>query len=118
MFNFLDAYWMRELIYIESILPKKIWLKSMVIEEEIIDHYIRDSAYRQEEDDDSSINASYDIEPRKLLDILQMLCIQAKQVLEYEFRLEIKLKQLLRIKKESFFFICLTRINNQFFLMY
>jgi hypothetical protein len=105
--NFLiDAYWIRELLYIESTLPSKTWFKSNIIEHESIDHYIQDSIENktnQQEQDEVLIDQSNGIELTKLLDILDMLCRQSKQVLEYEINLEIMLKQLLTIKKNSNF---------------
>ncbi len=105
---FIDAYWIRELIYIESTLPNKTWLKSNTTEREVVDHYLKDSIQnktdKQEEDDDEKedeflMNYPYGIELRKLLDILHKLCTQTKQVLDHEIDLERMLKQLLTIRK-------------------
>ena len=52
-----------------------------------------------EDKDETSINQPYRNELEKLLDILDMLCTQAKQVLEYEIDLEKMIKRLLEIKK-------------------
>ncbi|CAF2821950.1 unnamed protein product [Rotaria sp. Silwood2] len=99
-----NTYWIRELIYIESTLPSETWLKNNIIEYEIIESYLDDSIKnntdRQDENEnDSSINQSYESELRKLYDILHMLCTQAKQILNYEINLEQMLKQLLEIRK-------------------
>ena len=45
------------------------------------------------------MNESYGVQPRKLSDILEMLRIQAKQVLEHEINLEEMLKKLLAARK-------------------
>ena len=102
----LDAYWIRELIYIETTLPSTAWLKSNVVEDEIVtksltnDFLPKQTESEDEDDDDESvINHPYAVELRKLLDILQTLCIQAKQVLEQELDLEKTLKQLLNRKR-------------------
>lgn len=102
----LDAYWIRELIYIETTLPSTAWLKSNVVEDEIVtksltnDFLPKQTKSEDEDDDDESvINHPYAVELRKLLDILQTLCIQAKQVLEQELDLEKTLKQLLNRKR-------------------
>jgi hypothetical protein len=54
----------RDLIYIELSLPSNTWLKSNIIEHEIIDYYLRDSI---QEEDESLINQPYEIELIKLL---------------------------------------------------
>ncbi|CAF1027311.1 unnamed protein product [Adineta ricciae] len=100
-----NAYWIRELIYIETTLPSTAWLKSNVVEDETVskslmnDFVPKQTESEEEEDDDddeSVINHPYAVELRKLLDILQTLCVQAKQVLEQEIDLEKTLKQLLK----------------------
>jgi hypothetical protein len=99
----LDAYRIRELIYIESTLPSISWLKSNIIENEIINSDPKDSILikttEQEEDSHESIsNHQRFSELSKLLDILHMLCSQAKQVLEKEISHEMILKQLLKAR--------------------
>ena len=47
-------------------------------------------------DHESMINHPYAVELRKLFDILQTLCVQAKQVVEQEIDLGKTLKQLLK----------------------
>ncbi|CAF3672911.1 unnamed protein product [Rotaria sordida] len=97
-----NAYWIRELIYIESTLPSKTWLKFNTIEYESIDHYLDDIIKNnkdQQDENESLINQSYGSEFRKLYDILDMLCTQAKQILDYEINLEQMLEPLLAIRK-------------------
>jgi len=89
----------------------KTWFKFKILEHESIDHYVREliqNKQQQEEEDKSLINQSYGIESRKLLDILDMLCTQTKQILDYEINLEIMLRQLLTIRKIQ------TSISNRF----
>ncbi|CAF3407987.1 unnamed protein product [Rotaria sp. Silwood1] len=97
-----NAYWIRELIYIESTLPSKTWLKHNIVEYESTEHHleasIHNSADKQDENE-ALVNQSYKSELRKLYDILDMLCTQAKQILDYEINLEQMLKQLLAVKK-------------------
>lgn len=100
----LDAYWIRELIYIESTLPSKTWLKHNIIDYETVDNYFNDSiegkTEKQDENDNKLlIDQSSGTELCKLLEVLQMLCTQAKQILDYEINLEQTLKQLLAIRK-------------------
>ncbi|CAF1205520.1 unnamed protein product [Rotaria sordida] len=98
-----NAYQIRELIYIESTLPSIKWLKSNIIENEIIDNYSKDSISKnQNEDDDHNeylLSHQRIVELGKLLDILNMLITQAKQVLDKEINLEKILKQLLTVRK-------------------
>ncbi|CAF1088242.1 unnamed protein product [Adineta steineri] len=99
-----NAYWIRDLIYIESTLPSKTWLKSNIIEQEIVDHYPKESIQNKidehkDDEDELLINHPYAVELRKLLDILHMLCTQANQFLEYEINLEKTLKRLLTTKE-------------------
>ncbi len=54
---------------------------------------------QKENKDEASINQPYRNELEKLLDILDMLCTQAKQVLEYEIDLEKMIKRLSEIRK-------------------
>ena len=49
-----------------------------------------------DDDHESVINHPYAVELRKLFDILQTLCVQAKQVVEQEIDLGKTLKQLLK----------------------
>lgn len=49
--------------------------------------------------DAAPVQSQNKIELRKLLDILNMLCTQAKQTLEKEINLERTLKQLLTVQK-------------------
>lgn len=98
----LDAYWIRELIFIESILPNERWFKSNIIERETIESAPRDpvnpsatASEDTEHDEESSVQQPYATELKISLDILDMLCNQAKQALEYETNLEGTLKQLL-----------------------
>lgn len=80
-------------------------LKSFLIDEQTIKVEDKDEQIEKEFDDnetDSSIisaQRSTNVESRKLLDILNMLCTQAKQTLEREINLERVLKQLLKIDK-------------------
>jgi hypothetical protein len=63
---------------------------------------IQDKIAKQEEDeneDESLINQPHKNELGKLLEVLDMLCIQAKQGLDYETDLERLIKQLLLIRK-------------------
>jgi hypothetical protein len=95
------------LIYIESTLPFTSWLKSYIIENETIDDrkdsiLIKTNEQNENDDEDyneSLINRQRYSELGKLLEILNMLTTQAKQVLEKEIYLEIILKQLLTIRK-------------------
>ncbi|CAF0926376.1 unnamed protein product [Rotaria sp. Silwood1] len=101
-----NAYQIRELIYIESTLPSIKWLKSNIVENEIIDNDSKDSIskkYNEKKNDSDhkeySLSHQRIIELGKLLDILNMLSTQAKQVLEKEINLETILKQLLTVRK-------------------
>jgi hypothetical protein len=97
------------LIYIESTLPGLSWLKSNIIDKEIIDDYAKDSILiktnekdKNDDDDDynqSLLNRQRYSELSKLLDILNMLSTQAKQVLEKEIYLERILNKLLATRK-------------------
>ena len=98
----LDAYWIRELIFIETILPNEKWFKSNILERETIEHKLEDAAKPStaatedtENDEEPSVQQPYATELKKLRDILDMLCTQAKQALEYEIDLEGTLKHLL-----------------------
>ena len=98
----LDAYWIRELIFIETILPNERWFKSNIIERETMHRDLQDPVNPSataiedtENGEESSVQQPYATELKKSLDILDMLCIQAKQALEYETNLEGTLKQLL-----------------------
>lgn len=86
----------------------KTWFNFKILEHEPIDHYVREPIQNKQEEDKSLINQSYGIESRKLLDILDMLCTQTKQILDYEINLEIMLRQLLTIRKTQ------TSISNRF----
>ncbi len=97
------------MIYIESTLPGLSWLKSNIIDKEIIDDYAKDSILiktnekdKNDDDDDynqSLLNRQRYSELSKLLDILNMLSTQAKQVLEKEIYLERILNKLLATRK-------------------
>lgn len=96
------------MIYIESTLPGLSWLKSNIIDKEIIDDYAKDSILiktneKDKNDDDdynqSLLNRQRYSELSKLLDILNMLSTQAKQVLEKEIYLERILNKLLATRK-------------------
>lgn len=96
------------MIYIESTLPGLSWLKSNIIDKEIIDDYAKDSILiktneKDKNDDDdynqSLLNRQRYSELGKLLDILNMLSTQAKQVLEKEIYLERILNKLLATRK-------------------
>jgi hypothetical protein len=96
----LDAYWIRELIFIETILPFEKWLRSNVIECETIEDYARESVRApidntNDIDDQIIVQHPYAIELRQLVDILEMLCIQVQQVQQCEIQLEHLLRQLL-----------------------
>ena len=61
---------------------------------------IQNQAVEQDSDKDGTLmNESYEIELRKLSDILDMLCIQAKKALEHEINLEEILETLLAVRK-------------------
>ncbi|CAF3422100.1 unnamed protein product [Rotaria sp. Silwood1] len=97
-----NAYWIRELIYIESTLPSKTWLKHNIVEYESTEHHIEASIHNsadKQDENEALVNQLYKSELRKLYDILDMLCTQAKQILDYEINLEQMLKQLLAVKK-------------------
>ena len=106
--NFLDAYRIRELIYIESTLPSISWLRKNVVDNETINVY-KDSILTKEneqdkEENEDNYNESLSNRQRiseleKLSDIVNKLSSQAKQVLEQENHLEIILKQLLSARK-------------------
>jgi len=102
----IDAYLIRELIYIESTLPSTAWLKFNIIENEFLDYYEKDSILTKKdqqdesEDEDESLSKRQRLgELEKLLAIISMLCTQAKEVLEKENDFEIILKQLLAARK-------------------
>ena len=115
MWNYLvllDAYRIRELIYIEATLPSLAWLKSNIKKDEVVDDDPKDSILKknneqnEKEDDDEDYNEPLSNRLRvselgKLLDILNMLCTQAKQSLGKEIHLEAILKQLLAVRKTS-----------------
>lgn len=95
---------MRELIYIESTLPSKTWLKFNLIEEESTISYLQNTTENKidaQEEKETLIQQSYEMELQKLVDVLDMLCTQAKQILEQQNQLEEKFKQLLTIKKRQ-----------------
>ncbi|CAF0870230.1 unnamed protein product [Adineta steineri] len=97
------AYRIRELIYIESILPNK-WLKSKIIETEYFNNYDKDLTTKNNDEIDEDYNESQSkrqpiAELGRLLDILDILCKRAKQVLEKEINLEKILTQLLAARK-------------------
>ncbi|CAF3396980.1 unnamed protein product [Rotaria socialis] len=99
-----NAYWIRELIYIESTLPSKTWLKHNIVEYSSDDNYINNSienkAHNQDEHENESLtNQPHIVELGKLVDILDFLCTQTKQILDYEINLEQTVKQLLTIRK-------------------
>ncbi|CAF3769703.1 unnamed protein product [Rotaria socialis] len=99
-----NAYWIRELIYIESTLPSKTWLKHNIVEYSSDDNYINNSienkAHNQDENENESLtNQPHIVELGKLVDILDFLCTQTKQILDYEINLEQTVKQLLTIRK-------------------
>ena len=106
--KFLDAYRIRELIYIESTLPSISWLRKNVVDNETID-VLKDSILTKEneqdkEENEDNYNESLSNRQRiseleKLFDIVNKLSSQAKQVLEQENHLEIILKQLLSARK-------------------
>ncbi|CAF2395150.1 unnamed protein product [Rotaria sp. Silwood2] len=100
-----NAYQIRELIYIESTLPRIKWLKSNIVENEMIDNYSKDSISKKHDDENEdnvhneySLNHQRIVELGKLLDIINMLSTQAKQVLEKEINLETILRQLLAVR--------------------
>lgn len=91
----LDAYWIRELIYIESIFSRKFLFPSAIIEEEIVDNYIEESDHPEEENPHSSSRRELD----NLLALLNTLCTQTKQVFDYELHLQSSLEQLFQIHR-------------------
>jgi hypothetical protein len=103
-----DAYRIRELIYIESTLPNISWLKSNICEEETVDIHANDSTLSKshqehdELDDEESYESTFyrqsQINAGKLLDILNMLCTQAKQTINKQAHLENSLRQLLTVR--------------------
>ena len=73
----------------ESTLLRKTWLKSALIEEETIDHYLSGN---------QEVHQSNGIELQKCLEIL---CTQTRQLLEYEISLELQLKQFFALRKRQ-----------------
>lgn len=105
---YIDGYQIREVIYIESTIPRRAQLKKNVTECDVVDFYPKDSILMKSEqedegeDDDESeslVNRQENSQPGKLLEILNMLCTQAQQVLEKEIAHERLLKQLLRARQ-------------------
>ncbi|CAM4857143.1 unnamed protein product [Rotaria socialis] len=99
-----NAYRIRELIYIESTVPSIKWLRSNIIKCEFMDNdsiLKKHESNKNEENDynENVLNQQIFVELGKLLDILNVLCSQAKQVLETEINLDIILKQLLSVRK-------------------
>ena len=95
-------------MYIESTLPSIAWLKLNIIQEEYADSAVKNRTSKTggEENDDeyenytqSSSNQPNPVELNKLLEVLSMLCTQAKQTLEQELSYERLLKRLLTIAK-------------------
>ncbi|CAF2091582.1 unnamed protein product [Rotaria magnacalcarata] len=99
-----NAYRIRELIYIESTIPSIKWLRSNIIKCEFMDNDSILKKYENNENEESDynetvVNQQLFVELGKLLDILNILCSQAKQVLEKEVNLGIIFKQLLSVRK-------------------
>ncbi|CAF3944056.1 unnamed protein product, partial [Rotaria magnacalcarata] len=81
-----NAYRIRELIYIESTIPSIKWLRSNIIKCEFMDNDSILKKYENNENEESDynetvVNQQLFVELGKLLDILNILCSQAKQVL-------------------------------------
>ena len=112
MHSCLGSYQIRELIYTECTLPSAAWLKSNTIEHEFVDVYAKDSIATKndkrnvqeadvEEPSESSAHRQVAAELGKSLEILKMLCAQAKETLEKEMTLERTLRQLLAARQAS-----------------
>ena len=106
------SYQIRELIYTECTLPSTAWLKSNTIEHEFVDVYAKDSIATKndkrnvqeadvEEVNESSAHRQGAAELGKSLEILNMLCAQAKETLAKEVTLERTLRQLLVARQAS-----------------
>lgn len=106
MFN-LEAYEVRELIYIETTLPTISQLRKNTIDHDI-DEYSPNDLISMElekndednnEENESQINYQQKSKSKRILDVLNMLCKQAKEVLDREISHERMLRQLLRIRQ-------------------
>jgi len=109
-FVLLESYQIREVIYIESNLRTSSWFKSNIIDKEIVDIYPKKSVLSKtneeaesesEDSQESSSKRQRSSEYRKLLDIVNMLCTQAKHVLAKEIQLEKILRQLLSTTRKK-----------------
>lgn len=103
----LESYHIRELIYIETTLPTRSQLRKNIIDEEIIKYDPKDlismkseeEEEEEEEENEELINNQQNSQSKKLLDILNMLCTQATQVLDKENSYEQILTQFLQIRE-------------------
>ena len=92
------------MIYIESTLRSVSKLRENIIDFEVEDIYSKNLISIRTNDDsteESLLNRQSSSDVNKLLDILNMLCIQAKFVLGKEIHLERLLKQLLSTRRTS-----------------
>ncbi|UJR28363.1 hypothetical protein I4U23_009606 [Adineta vaga] len=98
------AYRIRELIYIESTLPSIAWLKSNIIDSEFCDTNGRNTISKSNDEqceiyNESLLKHGNLTELSKLADTLNMLCVQAKQILEKEIDYEKLLQKLLTVRQ-------------------
>ncbi|CAF0925386.1 unnamed protein product [Adineta ricciae] len=102
------AYRIRELVYIESTLPSIAWLKLNIVQEEYADTAVKNTTSKTDREESDAEYENYTqlssnqlnpVELNKLLEVLIMLCAQAKQTLEQEVGYERLLKRLLTIAK-------------------
>lgn len=92
------------MIYIESTLRSISKLRENIIDFEVEDIYSKNPVSIHTNDDsteESLLSRQSSSDPNKLLDILNMLCTQAKFALEKERHLERLLKQLLSTRRTS-----------------
>lgn len=103
LFDCLEAYRTREVIYIESTLPSITKLRDNIIEFEIENIPSKNfiSLRTNDESDEPLANRQSSSDHTKLLQILNMLCTQAKAVLEKEIHFERLLKQLLSTRQTN-----------------
>ena len=108
----LGSYRIRELIYTECTLPSTACLKSNTIKHEFVDVFAKDSVATKndkrnaqeanaDQSNESSAHRQGFVELGKSLEILNMLCAQAKEALEGEITLERTLRQLLIARQAS-----------------
>lgn len=101
------AYEVRELIYIETTLPTISQLRKNTIDHDIDEYSANDLMLMElekndednNEENESQINYQQKSKSKRILDVLNMLCKQAKEVLDREISHERMLRQLLRIRQ-------------------